>query len=217
MLGMLFFFIAICAWIAKWSNDHDQNYTEYKKKGSDNYGCWRDGYNGWHWGNKILTTFFIHGHRVLAVPDLLSCRNYDYTRYKYVVRDLTLEEEIRKEIGEVVAFKTDMATRQKAIEEGKKYYKSTLEKSKGDRTLYRRVDNNRLYKLAWCTSTCLGLSYLIKMQYYVVDLVSSKVDRNNQIIYALVEKEGELVATLHSAEEKTNYKEWGKLSYIEQW
>lgn len=186
MLGMLFFFIAICACLAKWSNDHDQNYTEYKKKGSDNYGCWRDGHNGWHWGNKILSTFFVNGHRILAVPDLLSCHNYDYTRYKCVVRDLTLEEEIRREVEEILEFRSYMELREKAIEEGKAYYKiNTIYwcpfkdkyHKKCLRYIYRRVDNNRMYftyrKKIYRDSSIPETEYI--MQYIKTNYLDTKL------------------------------------------
>lgn len=210
MLGILFFLIAICAWLAKQSLDHDQNYTAYKKLGTDKYGCWKDGYNMWHWGNKGLTTFFIHGHEILAVPDLFSFHNYEYSRYKYVVRDLTLEAEIQRECTEIKTFYNDMTLRKKAIEEGKKCYKPDLTMPIG-RNLYRRVDDNRLYALTYLSSSFGDVSYWFTMHHYVINQLSAKIDRNGQVIREIIEREKEDFITAHSYSDKCKVEdEWGR-------
>lgn len=157
MLGILFFTICFCAWLGKVLANKERNYDSYKAKGTDKYGCWRDGHNGWHYGNKVLDTFYIGGHKVLAVPDMLSYKNYVYTRYKYVVRDLTLEAQIQREVNEMKMFLKDMELRKKAIEEGKEFYAVANDYKKNSMIqngkykpihpwyLYRRVDNNKLY------------------------------------------------------------------------
>ena len=215
MFGILFFFIAFCAWLAKQSDEHDKYYADYKKMGMDKYGCWKDGHNGWHWGNKELANFIIAGHNVAAVPDHLSYYQYDFHKWKYIVRDFTLEEEIQREVAEIKGFYADMAAKQKAVEEGKKYYKTTLGKSNSYKNLYRRVDNNRLYELTCLKTTFMGVMYSIYMEYYVIDLLSSKINKNDEMTYSLVKKENELITTLHSYGEKINYKEWGELDLID--
>lgn len=157
MLGFIFLTICFCAWLGKALANKERYYDDYKAKGLDKYGCWQDGHGGWHYGNKELARFYIGGHEVLAVPELLSYKNYSYTRWKYVVRDLTLEEQIRREGDEIISFHKDMKLRKKAIEEGKEFYEVncpyevTLWLINGESNkenlsrVYRRVDNNRLY------------------------------------------------------------------------
>lgn len=156
MLGILFFILCFCAWVGKILANKERYYDNYKAKGTDKYGCWKDGHNNWHYGNKLLDTFYIGGHEVLAVPDLLSGKDYMFTRYHYVVRDLTLENQFQREKDEIFAFHADMKARKKAIEEGKNFYEigknvrlnSMMENGAMPERLhdiYRRVDNNRMY------------------------------------------------------------------------
>lgn len=157
MLGFLFFVLCFCAWLGKGLANKERYYDDYRAMGLDKYGCWQDGHRGWHYGNKELAKFHIGGHEVLAVPELLSYKNYSYTRWKYVVRDLTFEKQIKRESDEITSFCNDMKLRRKAIEEGKDFYQincsyeCTLwltngkERKESLSRAYRRVDNNRLY------------------------------------------------------------------------
>lgn len=157
MFGILFFFIAFCAWLAKQSDEHDKYYADYKKKGMDKFGCWKDGHNGWHLGNKELANFIIAGHNVAAVPDHLSYYQYDFHKWKYIVRDFTLEEEIQREVAEIKGFYADMAAKQKAIEEEKMYYKPTTKFNEFGK-IYRKVNDNTLYSLTDYRNGCVEIT-----------------------------------------------------------
>lgn len=159
MLGIIFFTLCFCAWLGKCLANKERNIDAYKAKGTDKYGCWKDGVNNWHYGNKILETFFIGKHEVLAVPDIFSMKNYSFTRYHYVVRDLTLEKQFLREQNEIDAFHADMEARKKAIEEGKNFYKTENDIVKGNlrfqngkyieyidsKDIYRKVSDNRMF------------------------------------------------------------------------
>lgn len=158
MLGMLFFVICFCAWLGRYLAKRERMYDAYRKQGADRYGCWQDGYRHWHYGTREIVKFRIGGHDVLAMPELRSIDKYgDFWKWKFVVRDLTLEEQIRREKDEIDVFRKDMELRNKAIEEGKDFYQvnwscgfdSWMVNGKCGKqkliNLYRRVDSNRLY------------------------------------------------------------------------
>lgn len=196
MLGMLFFVICFCAWLGRYLAKRERMYGDYRKQGTDRYGCWQDGYRHWHYGRREIVKFRIGGHDVLAMPELRSIDKYgDFWKWNFVVRDLTLEEQIRREQDEIAVFRKDMELRKKAIEEGKDFYevnrqcgydswmingkdvngkdmKQTLH------YLYRRVDNNRLYfvyeKKIYDMWKLLGYKYIV---YYLKNEFLKKANK----------------------------------------
>lgn len=153
MLGAFVIFIFICIILAEKETMYDINVKPYKKaKKRNKYGIWLDGYGNQHFGrrDKICYPFTVNGHKLMATANVLSYNGHgEFNEFDELARDLTLEQEVKAERGELECFRRDMAARDEAVANGNQFYKSSIRKKGldvfGYYSLYRQCVDNRLY------------------------------------------------------------------------